>query len=86
MTFESGELPFERVPFRKFKARFPEGRYTFTATTVEGRRMIGSDRLTHDIASRPAVLAPAVNAAMDPAGLLVRWTRVTKPNGIKIVR
>jgi hypothetical protein len=86
ITFESSEPPFDEVPFRKFKARFPEGRYTFRAAAVDGRRMIGSDRLTHDIPRKPAVRAPAENAVVDPARLLVSWEPVTRPRGIKIVR
>ena len=86
LTFESSEPPFDEMPFRKFKARFPEGRYTFRAATVDGRRMIGSDRLTHDIPNQPAVLAPAEHAVVDPARLVVSWRPVTRPKGIEIVR
>jgi hypothetical protein len=86
ITFESSEPPFDEVPFRKFRARFPEGRYTFRATTVGGRTIVGSDRLTHDIPNKPAVLAPAEDAVVDPAGLVVRWRPVTRPRGIDIVR
>jgi hypothetical protein len=87
MFFESNEPPFSEVPFRRFRARFPEGRYTFRGTSVEGRRLVGSDRLTHDIPERPNVLAPAEDAAVDPTGsLVVRWEPVTRPRGIRIVR
>jgi hypothetical protein len=86
MSFESAEPPFSEVPFRRFRARFPEGRYTFRGTSVEGRRLVGSDRLTHDIPARPAVLAPAEDAVVDPAGLVVRWEPVRRPRGIRIVR
>jgi hypothetical protein len=83
---EAGDLLFRKVPFGRLKARFPEGRYTFSATTIEGRRLIGSDRLTHHIARRPAVSAPAKNALVDPGALVVTWSPVTKPTGIEIVR
>lgn len=87
LSFESAEPPFDEVPFRRFRARFPEGRYTFRGTSVEGRRMVGSDRLTHDIPARPNVLAPAEDAVVDPAAnLVVRWQPVTRPRGIRIVR
>ena len=87
LGFESAEPPFAEVPLRRFRARFPEGRYTFRGTSVEGRRMVGSDRLTHDIPARPAVLAPAEDAVVDPAAnLVVRWEPVTRPRGIRIVR
>jgi hypothetical protein len=83
---EGGDLLFRKVPFGRLKARFPEGRYTFSATTIEGRRLIGSDRLTHDIAQRPVVLAPATGAVVDPTGLVVTWRPVARPSGIRIVR
>jgi hypothetical protein len=86
MGFESAEPPFAEVPLRRFRARFPEGRYTFRGTSVEGRRMVGSDRLTHDIPARPSVLAPAEDAVVSPAGLDVRWEPVNRPRGIRIVR
>lgn len=83
---DAGDLPFRRVPFGRLKARFPEGRYSFSARTLDGRRLIGSDRLTHDIPRPPAVLAPAKNAVVDPAAMVVTWQPVTRPRGIRIVR
>jgi hypothetical protein len=85
MTFEGSDKPFDEVPFRKFKARFPKGRYSFRGTTVEGRRLIGSDRLTHRVPEAPVVLAPTEDAVLDPQGLVVRWEAVTRPRGIRIV-
>ena len=86
LMFESNEPPFDEVPYRRFTARFPEGRYRFRGTTVAGRAIVGSDRLTHDVPRRPRVRAPAEDAAVDPASLVVRWDRVTRPRGIRIVR
>jgi glycerophosphoryl diester phosphodiesterase len=60
---------------------------TFRGTSVEGRRMVGPDRLTHNIPARPAVRAPAKDAVVDAAAnLVVRWEPVTRPRGIRIVR
>jgi hypothetical protein len=86
MTFESSEPPFAEVPFRRFKARFPAGRYTFTGTRIDGRRVVGSDRLTHDIPRAPQVLTPARGAVVDPAAVVATWEPVTRPAGIRIVR
>jgi hypothetical protein len=87
MSFESNEPPFDEVPFRRFRARFPQGRYTFRGTSPDGRRLVGSDRLTHDIPARPNVLAPAEDAVVDAAGsFAVRWEPVMRPRGIRIVR
>ena len=46
---ESSEPPFDRFPLARFKRLFPEGRYRFAGRTIEGRRLIGSARLSHDI-------------------------------------
>jgi hypothetical protein len=86
MTWESNEPPFDRVPFRRFRARFPEGRYRFEGTALNGRRIVGSDRLTHVVPAGPRVLAPTERAVVDPAALVVRWQPVTSPRGIRIVR
>ena len=86
MGFESAEPPFDRYPFRRFKARFPEGRYRFEGTAPNGRRLVGSDRLTHVVPAGPRVSAPAADAVVDPAALTVRWEPVTTPAGIRIVR
>jgi len=86
MGFESAEPPFTRYPFRRFRARFPEGRYRFVGTAPNGRRLIGSDRLTHVVPDGPRVLAPAEDAVVDPAAVTVRWEPVTTPRGIRIVR
>ena len=85
MTFESSEPPFAKVPFRRFRTRFPAGRYTFTGTRIDGRRVVGSDRLTHIVPRAPKVLTPARGAVVDPSNLVVSWQPVTRPRGIKIV-
>jgi hypothetical protein len=86
MTFESSEPPFEKVPFRRFRARFPAGRYTFSGARIDGRRVTGADRLTHRIPAAPRVLTPARNAVVDPDDLVVTWKPVTRPRGTRIVR
>ena len=86
MFFESNEPPFTQIPFRRFRERFPEGRYTFAGTTLNGRRLVGSDTLTHDVPERPAITAPAADAVVAPADLTVRWEPVTRPSGIRIIR
>lgn len=41
---ESNEPPFDELPLEDFLRRFPEGEYTFAGTTIDGRKMVGSDR------------------------------------------
>ena len=85
VNFESAEPPFERVPYREFRRRFPEGRYGFSGTSVSGRRILGSDRLSHEVPARPQVTSPPRGATVDPANLVVRWDPVSRPHGIRIV-
>jgi Fibronectin type III domain len=85
LTFESAEPPFRQFPFSRFKARFPTGTYRFSGTTVGGRRLVGSDRLTHRIPQKPVITAPAEDARVSTRGLVVRWNKVTRPRGIRIV-
>ena len=85
LTFESAEPPFTQFPFSRFKARFPAGRYRFSGTTVGGRKLVGTDTLTHRIPQKPAIVAPAEDARVSTRGLVVRWNKVTRPQGIRIV-
>jgi hypothetical protein len=82
---ESSEPPFDRVPFREFKKRFPEGTYRFEGITVKGRRLAGRATLTHDIPKGPAITSPAHGASVPKADVLASWKPVTRPAGIRIV-
>lgn len=82
---ESSEPPFDDVPLFKFKKRFPEGRYRFRGRTVNGRLLVGSAMLTHDIPKGPVITSPAEDASVPLGDVLVSWEAVTKPAGIVIV-
>lgn len=82
---ESSEPPFGRLPLRRFKARFPEGRYTFVGRTVEGRRLLGSARLSHDIPDGPEIVSPAAGATVPRDNVLASWNRVAERGGVDIV-
>ena len=84
LFFEASEPSFDEIPFSRFKKRFPEGRYTFRGRTVEGRRLAGSDRLSHVVPARPIVTFPADGAELDADGFTVRWEPVTRPAGVDI--
>ena len=62
---ESNEPPFSEVPLAEFKARFPEGKYTFVGETIEGEKLVGTARLSHDI---PRWQAPPEPAGIDISG------------------
>jgi hypothetical protein len=82
---ESSEPPFDRLPLRRFKNRFPEGRYTFAGRTVEGRRLLGSARLSHDIPDGPEIVSPAAGAAVPRDNVLASWKRVADRGGVDVV-
>jgi hypothetical protein len=82
---ESNEPPFSEVPLAEFKARFPEGRYTFVGETIEGERLVGTARLSHDIPDGPKITSPADGATVDPDGVVASWVAPPEPPGIDIV-
>lgn len=86
LFFEAAEPSFDEVPFRVFKRRFPSGRYSFRGRTVEGRRLVGSDRLSHRVPAGPKITFPTKGAQVDPNGFTVTWEPVTVPAGVRIVR
>jgi hypothetical protein len=82
---ESSEPPFAKFPLRKFKRLFPEGRYRFVGTTIEGDRLVGKARLSHDIPAGPQITAPADGSTVPPGSILADWNPVAEPSGIDIV-
>jgi hypothetical protein len=82
---EASEPAFTEYPFSRFKKRFPEGRYRFSGRTPAGRRLAGSDTLSHLIPDGPKVTFPTKGAEVDPNGFKVTWAPVTTPAGVRIV-
>ncbi len=82
---ESNEPPFDEVPLEEFKQRFPEGRYTFVGETVEGDKLVGSARLSHDIPDGPEITSPADGETVPRTGVVARWNGPPEPPGIDIV-
>jgi hypothetical protein len=82
---ESSEPPFTKFPLRKFKRLFPEGRYRFVGTTIEGDRLAGRARLSHDIPDGPQITAPADGSTVPPGSVVADWNPVPEPSGINIV-
>lgn len=82
---ESSEPPFDELPLREFKRRFPEGTYRFVGRTVEGGRLVGRATLTHDIPRSPRILTPEEEGAVPRDAAVVSWEPVTRPGGIDIV-
>jgi hypothetical protein len=85
LFFEAAEPPFTEFPFSRFKRKFPEGTYSFDGETTSGRRLVGTDNLSHLIPKGPNVTFPTKGAQVDPNGFQVTWEPVTRPEGVKIV-
>jgi hypothetical protein len=85
LFLEASEPPFSKVPFRTFRRRFPRGRYSFRGVASDGRRLVGSDRLSFVVPAAPKVTSPTRGAQVDPDGFTVIWEPVTRPAGVKIV-
>jgi hypothetical protein len=84
--WETEEPKFSEVPLSKFKKRFPKGKYTFKGRDVDGRRLVGSDRLTHVIPAGPAITSPTKGEQVNPNSFKVSWEPVTNPTGVQIIR
>lgn len=82
---ESSEPPFDEFPLGKFKKLFPEGNYRIVGTTIEGDRIAGRAKLTHEIPQGPDITAPEDGAVVRAEAAIVAWTSVTKPAGIEII-
>lgn len=84
LFFESAEPSLADLPLDELLAMFPEGKYRFEGTTVEGQRLFGAATLSHDIPAKANVLSPLEGAVTDPDDTVIAWEPVTEPTGIKI--
>jgi hypothetical protein len=82
---ESSEPPFDRFPLKRFRALFPEGRYSFSGTTVEGARLTGRARLSHDIPDGPEIESPGAGTTVARESVVARWRPVAQGGRIDIV-
>lgn len=82
---ESNEPPFSEVPLAAFKKRFPEGTYRFVGETIEGKKLVGTARLSHDIPDAPTITSPADGSKVNRSGVVARWKAPAEPPGIDIV-
>jgi hypothetical protein len=82
---ESSEPTFDEFPLKKFKKLFPEGKYSFDGTTIEGDRLVGKAKLSHDIPDGPNITAPADGAMVAPDDVVASWDPVPQPSGVNIV-
>lgn len=82
---ESHEPPFKDMSLRAFKKRFPEGTYRFAGTTVDGRGMVASGKLSHDIPAGPKITSPTEGATVPRDAAVATWEAVPETGGVDIV-
>jgi hypothetical protein len=76
--FETNEPPNAQLPIKELLKHFPEGKYEFEATAVDGGLMKGTATLTHDIPKGPEILTPLPGQVVDPDHAVVSWKPVTE--------
>src|SRR5262245_18642316 len=86
LFFESEEPSFDEQPIDELFAKFPEGTYRFTSTTVGGDKLTGTALFSHMVPAGPVVTAPVNGSTQDPAHMVIAWDPVTSPPGIEIVK
>jgi hypothetical protein len=75
LFFEGAEPSLDDVPLEDLLDLFPEGKYTFFGTTVEGKTLMSRATLTHALPDGPEVSAQA-----GPGNsLIISWSAVTGP-------
>lgn len=81
---ETNEPPFDELPLKKFKRRFPEGNYRFSGETIEGRKLIGKAKLSHEIPDGPRITSPGEGATIPRDRAIARWDPVPDDGGVEI--
>lgn len=81
---ESNEPPFDELPLKKFKRRFPDGKYRFSGKTIEGRKLVGKAKLSHDIPDGPKITSPTEGATIARDGAVASWDPVPESGGVEI--
>lgn len=73
LFFEGEEPSLAEVPFARFRALFPAGRYLFTGRTTENQALRSADPLTHELPCPPRLIAPAEEPPVALNELVVKW-------------
>lgn len=86
LAFESAELPFDVLSWDEFLARFPEGEYTLTGETMDGKQLLSVMEFTHLIPDPPEMISPVDGSTVPLEGLTIAWEPVATPEGVEIDR
>jgi hypothetical protein len=72
----------EPVDTADLKKAFPEGQYTFTATTSAGDKLESKTKLTHELPPTTTFIVPKAHARnVSPKNLKISWSPVPKVAG-----
>jgi hypothetical protein len=71
LFFEGAEPNLDEFPLAQLLAKFPEGRYKFVGTSIEGRSISSTGTLSHAVPRGPVV---STDVAED--GVVIRWEPV----------
>lgn len=74
MFFEGAEPALSEFPLEDLLDMFPEGKYTFAGTTVDGERIVSIATLSHAVPN-----GPVVSAKVEGDSVTILWDRVTSP-------
>ncbi len=85
LFLESGEPNFSEVPLEEFLKRFPQGNYPIIGRGLNGEKLVGSAKFTHNIPAGPLLVSPVEGAVVDPFNTVVMWRPVPAANGSPIV-
>ena len=85
LFLESGEPNFSEVPLEEFLKRFPQGNYKIVGKGLNGEKLVGTAKFTHNIPDGPVLVSPAEDAVVDPYNTVVMWQAVAAPNGSPII-
>lgn len=79
LFFESGEPSFDDLSLAELLERFPEGKYDFEGTTVDGKKLAGKATLSHAIPAGPVIVSPEEGDAVSVEAADIIWEPVTDP-------
>jgi hypothetical protein len=82
---ESNEPEFSELPLRRFKQRFPEGKYRFVGRTIEGDKLRGTAKFTHHIPKGPEITSPGEGSTVAPDDVVASWEPVPDRRRVDIV-
>lgn len=85
LFLESGEPKLSDVPLAAFLKRFPQGKYRMVGKGLNGEKLIGTAKFTHNIPDGPVLVSPIDDALVAPDNTVVEWEPVAAPNGSPIV-